>query len=1393
VTVVTDVVARLRADTSDFSRGFASATAQVKALETATLKSQSRIVASTATMSNAGIVLGNASARNAALYRSSLGSMAATTSVMGTAMRSNNTMVADSLGRVAMATEVSSARSIAAQARQRDSLGRFAASTAVAGTGASMFGRQIDGAAQSGRRFAPVISGLSAGLKVAGAVGGIALAGIGAAMIGVTMKGIQAGAAFEQLELAFHSAFEAMGRSKSEANEFIKSMQQFAAKTPFEFTGVISATRQLMTLGYAPEVVRDQMLPAIGDIASALGQGEEAINRVIVQLQQMASLDRPVSQDLRAISNAFPGFNAKAALAAELFGGDMKKMETAIEGGSVTGKQAMEALIRQMAKFPGAAGMMAKQATTMSGTLSTFKDVINMALVNGFKPAMPAITKAMNQLVPAVEKLVTGFGNAMGPVVANVIDTVVPAFIELADALSPVIGELVSGLAPILSSLLPVVGSLAQGVGGVLVAAMKALTPVIEALAPPVQMFLDVLAASLTPVIEALQPHLAALATGLGQILMALMPLLPAISDILVALLPATPAFTELAVATTEILNAVVPLIVVLARMAAFIAPVILKVQQMTSPMRLLATQASVASGAVSKAFKIIEKAVATAAYVWGASVSLMRTTWQGITKILAPVTAAISSAMDKVRSVQAKVTAWMEKTWQATGGRVVSYVKKAFGGVVDAIAGMIDRAVNAAFKFAQGMIDGLVRGVNAAMPSFVKDFVGWTNSAIATAGNAGAASAANAGAAVGDAFGTNVVNSAVSKMNQLQGKVNDVFKGYGPGGNLGPKPVVGQASAVASSFGTVAPPGAGGSAGGGGGGGGGKGGGAKDEELVKWYNSLEKLIKGVKQLAKGGLTDAEVKSIIARSKGVLEQFPKAQKEAFKKMIEALQSKDAKEVPKAIAEIAKKISGAMKNFNAAAKTQMNLVKRNFERFAELSLRAFDAETSRMSDAIRSNFATGSVMTDWASSAMPDFGAVFDVGDGGLADSLESSISSMRAGLSSALSGLFGSGGQMDMSMKAIQGRFNTAMKAIEKSRNDAIAAANKARETEYEAAQGRREALTPAEQAMRDMNEQANVENLQRNKMEAEAAVAAAQKIRNTKKRNEALQEAQRRLNDALRAIQMDALQRQAEEERKVREEEYREEISAADEKYNRAVEEADRLFQLATEKAQEEYDRQVEHNRRMEEEQVRNSEFLREDERKRLEDGLENLRAQLEKRKVNWTKFNKDLAAITGNPDYQKAMRNSGLTLGSEFAKGLTKSESDITKAIKRIAALVQKYLKLESPAEKGPLSSLDKWWKSFGDTLIDGFDERLFAKKLSKAVSSLPVNVGANSSMYKPGNGLVSIMPVSGGNAGAAPVTIQITVQGSVIQERDLAETVREELIKIGRRDGTIFGEIV
>ncbi|MFB8101353.1 hypothetical protein ACFC3O_00700 [Streptomyces sp. NPDC056007] len=87
----------------------------------------------------------------------------------------------------------------------------------------------------------------------------------------------------------------------------------------------------------------------------------------------------------------------------------------------------------------------------------------------------------------------------------------------------------------------------ATTVGPLLGQALAVLGPVVEALAPPVQLLVTALGAGLSRVLTALGPVLSAAATAVGQLVVALLPMVDVAADLIVATLPALlPLLTSL-------------------------------------------------------------------------------------------------------------------------------------------------------------------------------------------------------------------------------------------------------------------------------------------------------------------------------------------------------------------------------------------------------------------------------------------------------------------------------------------------------------------------------------------------------------------------------------------------------------------------------------------------------------------------------------------------------------------------------------------------------------------------------------------------------------------------------------------------------------------------------
>ena len=118
-----------------------------------------------------------------------------------------------------------------------------------------------------------------------------------------------------------------------------------------------------------------------------------------------------------------------------------------------------------------------------------------------------------------------------------------------------------------------------------------------------------------------------------------------------------------------------------------------------------------------------------------------------------------------------------------------------------------------------------------------------------------------------------------------------------------------------------------------------------------------------------------------------------------------------------------------------------------------------------------------------------------------------------------------------------------------------------------------------------------------------------------------------------------------------------------------------------------------------------------------------------------------------------------SGQLLIGELAEGIEKGGPTLKAAVKKIGKLIADYLKLNSPAKMGPLSTIDTWFDALGPTLASGMDMRAVEKNL---------------------NGLGT--PTVGGRGGgpSGGLTINLTVTDGTLSgmNRDQADRVARDI---------------
>lgn len=207
--------------------------------------------------------------------------------------------------------------------------------------------------------------------KMTGALSAIAAVQLGSVFTGMAggilnmgIASVQAAAQMRQYEIAFQT----MLKSAEAGTQMLRDLQQFAAETPFDVPGVVSAGQQLMAFGFKAEEIIP-MLTNLGDAASGLGLGTEGVSRLAYALGQMQTSGKLNAQDMMQLTSA--GISAWDMLA-QAAGKTVAEMKDLCSKGAIDSKATVQTIVAGMNDQFG--GMMAKTSDEVSGLLANIEE-----------------------------------------------------------------------------------------------------------------------------------------------------------------------------------------------------------------------------------------------------------------------------------------------------------------------------------------------------------------------------------------------------------------------------------------------------------------------------------------------------------------------------------------------------------------------------------------------------------------------------------------------------------------------------------------------------------------------------------------------------------------------------------------------------------------------------------------------------------------------------------------------------------------------------------------------------------------------------------------------------------------------------------------------------------
>lgn len=226
----------------------------------------------------------------------------------------------------------------------------------AANNGMDGFANSTDKA--SGKSLASAITQGTVMANVFSKLGSAALS----AAEGLISSGIEYNAQIEK----YTTGFTNMLGSAEAAQQVMSQIQEDAAKTPFDVASLTQANQYLISAGENASYARNTIM-ALGDAVSATGGGNDELNRMAQNLQQIANTGKATAIDIKQF--AYAGIDVYGILADYTGKSTAEVQKMTISYDLLT--QALQAASEEGGRYYNS---MDTQSQTMNGRVSTLKD-----------------------------------------------------------------------------------------------------------------------------------------------------------------------------------------------------------------------------------------------------------------------------------------------------------------------------------------------------------------------------------------------------------------------------------------------------------------------------------------------------------------------------------------------------------------------------------------------------------------------------------------------------------------------------------------------------------------------------------------------------------------------------------------------------------------------------------------------------------------------------------------------------------------------------------------------------------------------------------------------------------------------------------------------------------
>jgi tape measure domain-containing protein len=238
---------------------------------------------------------------------------------------------------------------------------------------------------------------VSDGFKDLQKKGEVAFLGLTAAADAFAGSIVKGGIKYNAEIETYLTRLETLTGSSENAQKVLNQIKQDALKTPFDVKSLTQAESLLLSTGLSADQSRGDIL-ALGDAIAASGGGNEELQRMAVNLQQIKNVGKASALDIKQF--AYAGVDIYGLLADSM--GISREEASKM---TITYDMLSKALQKASQKGGKYYGAMDKQSKTYAGSISNLKEAVDVfkgeiakGLFNALKKIIPQLSKFFNWL-----------------------------------------------------------------------------------------------------------------------------------------------------------------------------------------------------------------------------------------------------------------------------------------------------------------------------------------------------------------------------------------------------------------------------------------------------------------------------------------------------------------------------------------------------------------------------------------------------------------------------------------------------------------------------------------------------------------------------------------------------------------------------------------------------------------------------------------------------------------------------------------------------------------------------------------------------------------------------------------------------------------------------------